>query len=94
MNAAQIKEVGLTLAAAEKNTPIQDELPTFSSLFLSSEGSEQGISSNATARFRELLYDAIINSFAGVNMSAFMLYQINRQGPWLLILPNSSLFSK
>ena len=90
MNAAQIKEVGLTLASGEQNTLIQDELPTFSFLLLSSESSEQGISSNATARLRELLYDAIINSFVGGNMSDFMLYQIKGR---LVILPNRNLFS-
>ena len=92
MNAAQIKEVGLTLASGEQNTLIQDELPTFSFLLLSSESSGQGISSNATARLWELLYDAIINSFVGGHMLDFLLYQIKGHG-WMVILPNRNLFS-
>ena len=93
MNASQIKQVGLTLASGEQNTLIQEELPTFSSVALSSESSDLGVSTNATARLRELLYDAVINSYAGGNMTEFMLYQINGQGPWHLILPNRNLFS-
>ena len=65
MNASQIKQVGLTLAPGEQNTLIQDELPTFSFLALSSKSPVLGISTNATTRLRELLYDAVINSFAG-----------------------------
>ena len=84
MNASQIKQVGVTLAPGSK-IPIQDELPTFSYLALSSESSDLGVSTNATARLRELLYDAVINSFAGGNMTEFMLYHINGQGPWYLI---------
>ena len=92
LNAAHLKKVGLTLPPGEQNSLIQ-ELLTLSSLLLSAESSEQEISANTTARLRELLYDAIRNSFAGGNMSDFMLFKSKGQGPWLLILPSRNLFS-
>ena len=82
MTAAQIKEGGLSERPGEVSSLIKDELPAFSSLLLSCDSKETGFAQNVMARVKEMLYDSIINAFAGGFMTEF------NRGPWALILPN------
>ena len=55
MTAVQIKEVGLSQAPGEVSSLIKDELPAFSSLLLSCDSKETGITQNALATVKEIL---------------------------------------
>ena len=81
------------VAPVDQNSLIHNELATFFSLLFSAESPEHGIFTNATARLWELVYDAIINSFAGGNMTDLMLFKIKGKGPWVQIMPNRNLSS-